>query len=62
MGVEARDGSNMVIQMKTSFFEHVKNNFVNELMKMEGVERVKNAVAAKAATESSGEAFRVSGP
>ena len=28
LGVEARDGSNMVIEMKTSFFEHVKNNLL----------------------------------
>ena len=57
LGVEARDGSNMVIEMKTSFFEHVKNNFVNDLMKTDGIESVENGVAAKAPTESSGTAF-----
>ena len=28
-GTEARDGSNVVVLLKTSFFEHVKGNFVN---------------------------------
>ena len=56
-GTEARDGSNVVVLLKTSFFEHVKGNFVNELEKVEGIEIVENAVGAKASTENSGEAF-----
>ena len=31
LGIEARDGSNMVIEMKTSFVEHVKGNFINDM-------------------------------
>ena len=57
MGVEARDGSNMVIETKTSFFEHIKACFINDLVKMNGIESVENAVAAKAPTENSGGAF-----
>ena len=57
LGVEARDGSNMVIEMKTSFFEHVKAVFIDDLKKKDGIESVDNAVAAKAETESSGTAF-----
>ena len=57
MGVEARDGSNTVIEMKTSFFEHVKKSFINDLMTSNGIESVENGVAAKAPTESSGSAF-----
>ena len=57
LGTEARDGSNMVIQMKTSFFEHVKAEFIKDLVCMEGIELVENALGAKASTESSGEAF-----
>ena len=56
-GTEARDGSNMVVLLKTSFFEHVKANFVNEVEKKEGIEIVQNAIGTKACTENSGEAF-----
>ena len=47
LGTEARDGSNMVIQMKTSFFEHVKAQFINDLLKIEDIEKVENAIGAK---------------
>ena len=57
LGVEARDGSNMVIEMKTSFFEYMKSNFINDVTKKDGIESIENAVAAKAQTESSGNAF-----
>ena len=57
LGTEARDGSNMVIQMKTSFFEHVKAGFIHDLVSMEGIEQIDNAIGAKVSTESSGEAF-----
>ena len=57
MGVEARDGSNMVIEMKTSFFENVKAKFVHDMLVTEGIVTVENAVAAKAPTESSGSAY-----
>ena len=56
-GTEARDGSNVVVLLKTSFFEHVKANFVNELEKNEGIEIVQNAIGTKVCTENSGEAF-----
>ena len=54
LGVEARDGSNMVIEMKTSFFEYVKASFVNALAETNGIESVENGVASKAPTENSG--------
>ena len=57
LGTEARDGSNMVVLLKTSFFEHVKANFINEVEKYEGIEIVQNAVGSKACTENSGDAF-----
>ena len=31
-GTDARDGSNVVILMKTSFFEHVKSSFMEDLV------------------------------
>ena len=34
LGVEARDGSNMVVELKTSFFAHVKSNLVKDLLLM----------------------------
>ena len=57
LGVEARDGSNMVVELKTSFFEHVKSNFVNDLHLMNEIVTIDNAVASKATTENSGGAF-----
>ena len=57
MGIEARDGSNMVLELKTSFFEHVKANFIQELVGMNGIDDVENGVAAKATTENSGGAY-----
>ena len=56
-GVEARDCSNMVLLLKTSFFEHVKNRFISDIMNREEITDVKNAVGAKVDSESSGEAF-----
>ena len=52
MGREARDGSNMVVQMKTSFFEHVKAEFIKDLVVMDGIEKIENALGAKAPTEN----------
>ena len=57
LGVEARDGSNMVIETRTSFFEHIKAQFIDDLLRVEGIETVDNALAAKAATENSGGAI-----
>ena len=56
-GTEARDGSNMVVLLKTSLFEHVKAIFINELVEMESIEQVENALGSKASTENSGDAF-----
>ena len=57
LGTEARDGSNMVIQMKTSFFEHVKAEFVKDILKHKDIEMVDNGLAAKASTENSGDGY-----
>ena len=56
LGTEARDGSNVVIEMQTSFFEHVKSLFIQDLVRYNDIEKVDNAVAAKVSS-SSGEAF-----
>ena len=57
LGTEARDGSNMVIQMKTTFFEHVKSKFIEDMLKHKDIVKVENALGSKVATENSGEAF-----
>ena len=56
-GTDAKDGSNVVILMKTSFFEHVKSCFIQDLVKMEGVVKIENAVGVKVQSTSSGEGF-----
>ena len=56
LGTEARDGSNMVIQMKTTFFEHTKAEFLKDLLQNADIEKVDNAIGAKV-TSNSGEAF-----
>ena len=43
--------------MKTSFFEHVKAEFIKDLVDVDGIEKVENALGAKAPTENSGEAY-----
>ena len=57
LGTEARDGSNMVIEMKTSFFEYVKSQFVQDILKNQDIVKVENAFGAKATTENSGDAY-----
>ena len=56
-GADAKDGSNVVILMKTSFFELVKSSFMQDLINMDGVTLIKNAVGKKALPTNSGEAF-----
>ena len=46
-GNEAKDGSNTVILCKTSFFEHVKDNYIKSLSKMENIIEIVNAVWSK---------------
>ena len=57
VGAEAKDGSNVVIEMKTSFFEYTKSNFINSLQQNPEINSVKNAVGAKVNSANSGEAF-----
>ena len=47
LGTEARNGANMVVQMKTSFFEHFKSNFINDIVKKGDIENVENALGTK---------------
>ena len=54
-GTEAKDGSNVVLLFKTSFFEHMKDNFIQDLMNMEGITSIHNADGAKVNSESSGD-------
>ena len=56
-GTDAKDGSNVLVLMKTSFFEHVKAAFIQDLKSMEGVTAVDNAVGTKVHSENSGDAF-----
>ena len=56
-GTEAKDGSNVVVLCKTSFFEHIKKHFIPELIRESQITSIKNAVAAKVNSDSSGEAF-----
>ena len=57
IGKEAKDGSNIMVPMKASFFEFVKANFINDLEENEDILQIQNAEGAKAATENSGDAF-----
>ena len=57
MGKEAKNGSNIVVKMKTGFFEYVKAHFINELVNIDEILDIDNAEAAKANTENSGEAY-----
>ena len=54
---EAKDFSNVVIQMRASFFEYVKSYFISELEDNQNITKIENAVRSKAATESSMEAY-----
>ena len=56
-GADAKDGSNVVVLMKTSFFEHVKACYMQDLIKMDGVTSIENAVGTKAQTANSRGAF-----
>ena len=56
-GVDAKDGSSVVILMKTSFFEHLKAAYIQDLVKMDNITAADNALASKAQTEHSGDAF-----
>ena len=56
-GANAKDGSNVVVLMKTSFFEYLKSAFMQDLIEREEISEIGNAVATKAQTTSSGEAF-----
>ena len=54
---EATDGSNLVIQMKPSFFDFTKAKFIDEIQQNEDIGDVQNGEAVKAATEGSGDAY-----
>ena len=54
---EAKDASNVVVQMKTSFFEFTKSRFVQQLREQKEILDIKNVQSAKAPTETSGDAF-----
>ena len=54
---EAKDCSNVVIQMRASFFEFVKACFIEELESNPNITSIENAERAKASTESNGDAY-----
>ena len=56
-GTEAKNGSNVVVLFKTSFFKNAKNHFIKDLIQMEGINNIQNVIATKANSESSGDAF-----
>ena len=57
IGKEARDGSNVTVPMRASFFEFVKFNFIQEIENNDDIVKIENAEGVKAPTETSGEAF-----
>ena len=57
IGKEARDGSNVTVPMRASFFEFVKFNFIQEIENNDAIVKIENAEGVKAPTETSGEAF-----
>ena len=56
-GTEARDGSNVVLLMRTSFFEHTKSQFIKDITKNADIVNVDNALGSKVSSANSGEAF-----
>ena len=54
---EAKHASNTIVQMKASFFDFTKANFIEEMQQSEDIINIQNAEAAKAATENSGDAY-----
>ena len=54
---EAKDCSNVVVQMKASFFDYTKAKFIDEVQENNDINDISNGEAAKAATESSGDAY-----
>ena len=57
IGKEAKDASNITVPMKASFFEFVKNNFIEDLSNNSSILNIDNAVGTKAATDGSGDAY-----
>ena len=49
---EAKDMSNLTIQLRTSFFEFAKVNMINDLLANDDITNVENCEAAKAAFSS----------
>ena len=56
VGEESKNGSNVVILLKTSFFEYVKTEYIKELHSNCDIFHIGNATVAKAASQS-GDAF-----
>ena len=57
LGKEAKNGCNISLLMKSSFFEMVKEFFIADLEEVGDIVLVENAEAAKAGTEHSGDAY-----
>ena len=56
-GVDAKDGSNVVLFLKTSLFEYVKSQMMQDLLKMDEVRKIDNAVGIKVKSANSGDGF-----
>ena len=54
---EAKDLSNVTVEMKASFFEFAKTHFLQELSENPNIIEVINAEGVKVSTESHGDAF-----
>ena len=54
---EARNGSNVKIEMKTSFFEFAKARLIQDLQANVDIVSIENGEAVKAATELNGDAY-----
>ena len=57
LGTDAKNGANVVVLLRTSFFEHVKKEFIGNLLKNKDIEKVDNGLGSKVASGNSGDAF-----
>ena len=57
MGADAKDGSNVVLFLKTSLFEYVKSQMMQDMLKKVDVKKIDNAVGVKVKSANSGDGF-----
>ena len=57
LGTEAKNGANMKVLTRTSFFEFTKARFVSEIQELEEIIAVENHAKVKVNTETQGGAY-----